>query len=523
MSSSPASASTAAPTPTAGYNQEVEANSFANLLRYGTEVWPEYHLNDREDYSFAHRPIWDIIKAQLDQVPQGSLDPLLLSTKLAGLGITALEGGFSPFDYIEGLKSRFVAKEEAGNYARELKRFRVRRDLITKLDSARRELVGKPNATFDEMTGLVERSLTEVNTDYCKQEVVEVMGDNLIRTVEERAANPIKPEEMLYMGPFDSINRTIGPAIFPGSLALIIARTGVGKSSLSFYWCVYVAERYGLPLLWLDAAEMTVEQLQMRAVCCLSEGRVPLWAVRSGEWDKDKKWSKIIRQEVWPRVKRINMVYRNVGGLSPKEKIRFLRRFYYNKVGKGNFLLIGDDYIKAVEAMASKNAAEWQAAGYYIGDVKTLITDEIEAGYWSSLQGNRSAITQGKKASEIVDSGEAGASISDRIIQQATNGWLMRYKVPEELAREKNLFGNIVLKKAKLREGYGRDYEKIARPIKVPGGTGFIENYWNLEGQSFAYRDKGLHSDALAMLGQASVDMAQPAQGGSQSPVTQGL
>lgn len=499
---------TPAPTPLSSsslYSPEVEANALALLLAYGAEIWGDFHLNDRADLSSAHRPLWDLLSLQLSQTPPGSLDPLLLAEKAQALGIGTLEGGFAIFDYISGLKNRYVDKAQASSYARELKRLRVRRDLLGKLDSARRDLAAQPQISFEEMTGLVERELSAVTTAYFKPEVESVMGDGLIEVIEQRAANPIKPEEMLYMGPFDSINRTIGPAISPASLAILIARTGTGKSALSFYWCVYVAEKYGLPLLWLDAAEMTVEQLQMRAVCCLSDGRIPLWAVRSGEWDKNPAWRKIVRNEVWPRVKKIQMDYKNVGMMSAREKISFIRRYYFNKVGRSRFLIIGDDYIKGIEAMGGKTA-EWQSMGYYIGDVKTLITDEIQAGYWTSLQGNRSIITQGKKASEIVDSGETGASISDRIIQQATVAWLMRYKVPEELAREKDMFGNIVLKKAKLREGYGREYEKIARAMKMPNGT-FAENYWNIQGSNFHFTDKGLHSEALEALGHASTDL----------------
>lgn len=502
------------------YNPELEANSLAILLRYGSEIWGEFHLIDRQEYSPAHRVLFDHIKIQLDSTPPGSVDPLILSDRIRAAGVTALEGGFNPADYLQGLKdARYVEKDQAPFYAKELKRLRVRRDLIVNLDNTKQQLIKDSGASFEDMTGLVEKGLTSVTTDYHKTDTEEVMGDGLIRLVEERALNPVKPEEMLYMGPFDSINRTIGSVLGKGSLTTIVARTGGGKSSLSFFWCTYVAEKYGVPLLWLDAAEMTVEQLQMRAVCCLSNGRVPLWAVRSGEWDKNPTWRKIVRNEVWPRVKKITMTYKNVGSMSPKEKIAFIRRYYYNKVGRDNFLIIGDDYIKGVEAMSSKTA-EWQAAGYYIGEVKSLITDEIQAGYWTSLQGNRSSIVQGKKLSEIVDSGESGASISDRIIQQATTAFLLRHKIPEEIAAEKELFGNVVLKKAKLREGYGRDYDKIARPIRLSNGQ-YVENYWHLHSSSFFYQDRGLHSEALEILGKSPVDLTKSKDGAT--PPTTGL
>jgi len=90
--------------------------------------------------------------------------------------------------------------------------------------------------------------------------------------------------------------------------------------------------------------------------------------------------------------------------------------------------------------------------------------------------------------------------------------YLMRYKVNEELAAQKNMFGNVLLKKSKLREGYGKDYEKFIRPIKLPNGQ-FEENYWHLQNTNFFYLDKGLHSDALEMLGQSAVNM-----GGNQPP-----
>jgi hypothetical protein len=487
------------------FNPEVEANTLCILLKAGPDIWGEFHLNDRMDWSSAHRPLWDIISLQLNTTPPGSLDPLLLSEKLKGNSVTQLEGGFEIFDYLSGLTNRYVEKERAAEYARELKRLRVRRDLIAEAEATRAKLVGSPNATFEEMTTLVERGLSKVSTEYHKPDITEVMGGDFVHTIEERANNPIKPEDMLYMGPFESINRTVGPAVFPGSLSVLVARTGVGKSSLSFYWCTYVAERYNLPLLWLDAAEMTVEQLRFRAACCFSKGKVPLWAVRSGEWKQRAEWRKIMYEDVFPKAQRLRMSYKNVGGLSPREKITFMRRFYYNTVGRDNFLLIGDDYLKGVEAVGQRSA-EWQAMGYYVGDVKTLVTDEIQAGYWTSLQGNRNIVTQGKKEKDIVDSGETGASISDRIIQQATTAWLMRYKVAEELARERNLFGNMVLKRAKIREGYGRDYERIARPIKLPGG-GYCENHWNLDSHMFYYADKGLHSEALDVLGQSAVEV----------------
>lgn len=486
-------------------NPEIEANAIAILLRYGAEIWGDFTLIDRLDFSEAHRPIFDHIKLQLDTSPPGSVDPLLLSEKMRTSGIGKLEGDFNPYDYLQGLKdSRYVEKEQAPSYVKELKRLRVRRDLIVKLDSARRELVGKPNASFDEMTGLVEKTVTSVTTDYHKgDEFSNVFGD-IIEVTEARADSPVDASQLGWMGPFATVNQVLGALSGPGLMTCIGARTGNQKSSLGFHYHVHIAEKYDIPVLLLDVGEMSKERIQRRAVCNLSKGRVPLWAVASGEWRQNKEWKHIIQDECWPRVKKLKIDYINVGNLSPREKLSLIRRYYYQKVGRGNPLAILDDYLKGVEALG-KNSSEHQAVGYYVNDIKNLITGEILASFWTSVQNNRTGSYQGKKASEITDS-EDQMGLSDRIIQQSDWGFVLRFKVPEELAAEKDLFGNMKLTPVKTREALGKDSEKALRPIKLPNGK-FATNYFNLESKGFHFTEKGDLRRALEVLGQSVINM----------------
>ncbi len=111
---------------------------------------------------------------------------------------------------------------------------------------------------------------------------------------------------------------------------------------------------------------------------------------------------------------------------------------------------------------------------------------------------------------EAADSANS-VGISDRITQQATNAFAMRYKVSEELANERNLLGNMVLKPIKTREAYGVDYMKILSQVKLPNGR-FAANYYNLESQGFYFRDKGLMSDGLALMGQGVIQMDDAGQ-----------
>jgi Fe-S cluster biosynthesis and repair protein YggX len=201
------------------------------------------------------------------------------------------------------------------------------------------------------------------------------------------------------------------------------------------------------------------------------------------------------------------MSFKNVGSMSPSEKISFVRRHYYSKVGREAHLLIHDDYMKGIEAMG-RNTAEHQAMGYYVGELKSLITDEISAAVWSSVQKNQSGISSGKKLEDINDD-EGTFSLSDRILQQSTHSFTMRFKVEEELAREMGAFGNIKFKPIKKRQLLGKRYMEMITPVKTDKG-GFTADYFNLDTKGFHYRDMGTYREMLAALGKTKVDLATP-------------
>ncbi len=296
---------------------------------------------------------------------------------------------------------------------------------------------------------------------------------------------------------------------------MIGARSGGNKSSFGFYYAVTTAELHDLPVLWLDAGEMTEKQLIFRAACCFSKGRIPLWAARGNGWRTKPEWVDIMRGEVFPRAEKLigRFGFKNVSGMTREEKISFMRRYHHNKIGKDRFLIIVDDYLKGMENMG-KETKEYQTVGYYTSDVKSLVTNEINAGFMTFVQLNRFGVSKGRKAEDIVDN-DSTISLSDRIKDNCTSVLLMRYKVVEELARERNAFGNVLLKTLKIREGLGRDYESFARPIKL--AKGFAEDYFNLEYHGFHFKDMGRFSDVCARLGHTAIDLSQR-EGGEPMP-----
>jgi replicative DNA helicase len=482
------------------YNVEIERALFSCLMKSPDRWGDVSHLLNELDFSSIHRGVYEVFRLQLEQKPVGSVAPLILSDILKKYGVNF--DGISILDYLNSIFYSPVNEKECENFAKEIKRLTIRRSLMQNCKKALKELEESADKKASELLEIVDKTLTGIQVNLNNEETEPVFGESFIEAIEERGNNPISVEDFGYMGPFQSINESIGSLVYDGSFVVTASRTGGGKSSLGFFYNTYLAGRYQLPVLHLDTAEMTKEQLQHRAVCSLSKGRVPLWAVKTGEWRKNKEWVDIIRGEIWPQVKNLTMEYKNVGGMTPKEIVSFCRRFYFNKVGRGNHMLIHWDYIKGTEAVG-KETKEYQAVGYLVGAMKSLVTEEITGSIWTSVQANRTGIYSGKSKGEIRDS-EDSFSLSDRIIQQATQGFLMRYKIPDEIYEEGGQFGNVILKSVKERDLLGKNAEEMLKMVEIKDGkdTRLVKNYFNLDSKLFHYEDKGSLREMAQKLGQ---------------------
>ena len=257
------------------------------------------------------------------------------------------------------------------------------------------------------------------------------------------------------------------------------------NTSFAMYHQIYIAEKYKQPLLWLDFGEMTGQELQMRSIVMLTKGRVPYWALESGQWRKNEEWTKIVREN-WERVKKIKVYYQDVSTFGPQETISFIRRFAYNKVGRNNLFLVVYDYFKPFETH-NYNSPEWKQMGHFLQDIKSFIVNELPIPFWGAIQLNRLGITTNRNANQIDDS-ENAIGLSDRITQQSSHALLLRFKTMDEIAIEDNRFGNMKLICVKHRH-LGKDFMDAIKPIKV--GKRFMKNYINLDSGSFYYEDRG--------------------------------
>lgn len=488
------------------YLSEIEQHTLG-LLLHEPSIWPDISFISRDEFAEVRQHLFDVIKQQLDS--NQSVTPIIVAEKLKSFGQSGAEiGGVDTLVYLEGLQRRgkMIEKKDALALAKELKKATVKRQLIAACKKAAVEV--EKADSFEAMTSVVTKTISSVETEYFTGGETVDLFENMEAKIEEEGNNPPDKPKGIF-GPFPSFNETFGPLIYPSSMVLTGARSGIGKSSLAWFYTSHVTEHHDVPLLILDAAEMTEEEIQYRAVCAFSEGLIPYGAMDNHEWRKNKEWTRIIREEIWPRVRRMKktgIYYKNIGGMTGNEIISYVRRFYYNKVGRDRLLLINLDYIKGMDTFnMGRNTSEFQSIGNYIMDLKTLITQDIKASIWTSVQNNRDGVVRDKPG-ETIEEHDGQLGLSDRIIQQCTHGFIMRFKTVKELAAEKNAFGNIKLAVIKKRRLSGPNAQDLIRPVKT--AAGFRHNYFNLDTKGFAYRDLGTFSHMCKILGHVKIDLA---------------
>ena len=155
-------------------------------------------------------------------------------------------------------------------------------------------------------------------------------------------------------------------------------------------------EQYDIPVIHLDFAEMPKDVLQKRAVCMLTEGKVPYHAIETGDWRRNPEWTKLVRS-LWNRVKKLQMFYYNIGNLNPSQIFSLIRRVAYSEIGIDKKFVIHYDYLKPFDD--ETNSPEWKQMGHFIHDFKSFLSNEIpQASVWTSLQLNKSGITTNKSS-----------------------------------------------------------------------------------------------------------------------------
>lgn len=468
---------------------EIERHCISGLLKYPKVIFNIENFVDEKDFEFfLLRILFSVIKQTV--FDKEEISDVVIAKKIQGMNISFEDDVDDIFDYIQSLSIVQVTEKGTLKNFQELKRLSSLRQLYDCGEQIKKEV--KNNASQPYKT-VLEKADKVYNAPIKrlkqKEETKQILLD-AIDFVEERGENPV--HEFGYLGPFETLNKTCGSILVPGNFVLVGARSGVGKSAISFYYMVKTAERYNydLPILHIDCGEMTDFQMMIRSVCALSEGKVPIHPLVHGTWRQNKRLFNIIRDEIWPKAKKLKFHYINAGNMSPNELISFIRRFYFNTIGRGNPFLCNYDYFKALD-LNHVNDSEWRVMGQFARDIKTFITTEIEFPFLTSIQFNKSGITDNKRNGEIDDSANI-FGVSDRIFQQVDWAFILRRKTLGEISEEGGPnYGNMkLILSDKRRLMLGPEYKRLIEPVKVDDKK-YVNNFINIQGEGFSFKDLG--------------------------------
>jgi len=485
---------------------ELEKQLLAGLLR-NSECFAEIcsFIDERDFYSedsVLHKTIFLVIKQAIENCD--GVDDVIIAQRVKSIGLSFTED-INPADYIKSLAMKKVIPESTIKAAKELKKYTIRREIHESSLQVSKKMLSIPaDSSYVDIIECADKIYnSRINHYEIGNDMPQNIYEDMEAIIEDRGNNPVKDFGM--MGPHKKINDMYGSLLRAGNITVVVARSGVGKTQFCMDYATKVAAEYDIPVLHFDNGEMSQEELMMRQCTALSG--VPMHLLETGDWRRAGKEVVDKVRSVWPKVKKMKFFYYNVGGLDVDAMINTLKRFYFQKVGRGNKMIFSFDYIKTTSERSDKN--EWQLVGEMVDKFKKCIQKEIlEDGkpiisMLTSVQSNRSGITNNRASSNIVDD-ESIVSLSDRIIHFCSHMFILRKKTTDEIATEGNQFGSHKLINVKSRH-LGKDLAGALEPVRI--GDTLRNNFVNLEFKNFNISERGdLRDIAQALQGREDLD-----------------
>lgn len=455
------------------YSLELEKQLLAALIKY-----PETYVDigsfiSEDDFydasSAVNRTIFYVLKNAIENSEK--IDYIVLTERINSLNLS-FPDNISIGQYIQALDLRKVPKDSVITIAKDLKQYTVRRQISTTAIEVQKIMKSPPNKfNFLELLDHADQTWNENISIYDKaSEMPENLFAEMEDWVEERGNNPV--EEFGLIGPHKRLHSNYGSLLRTGNITVITARSGVGKTQFTMDFCLQASVlNNNIPILHLDNGEMSKEELLGRL--CSRESGVPLHLIETGKWRKSNQQIIDSVRAVWPKIKSYKFHYYNVAGMSVDQMINLTKRFYYNKVGRGNKMILNFDYIKTTSENLG-NKAEWQVVGEMVDKFKILVTKEIsfngepQIAMMTSVQTNRSGISQNRNSDAIVED-ESIVSLSDRIQHFCSHLFSLRQKTNDEMLEYPN-FGTHRLTCLKNRH-LGVDYMRALQPVRMEDGS----------------------------------------------------
>lgn len=470
----------------------LEKQILASLIKYPEVIFNLEHVLESSCFSNSfHACCFSLLKESAQK--KEKIDAAVLSQRLINIGLSKYEE-LDSLSYIDSISYNSLADKDITILAcQELIKLKKLRDLLDQNLKVEKFILENKDKSIDNICFGIDKLNNEIITRLDSNTDIGInVFETMEKNIEDRVINPPKD---FWHGPFPTINRIFGSITIPSNITLVGARTGANKTNLALFYALDLVARHDVRIIYCDYGELNIESVQNRLFAMMCKGTIPYHMVVRGTWKKNPEFAKI-GASIWKKIKNYTLIYYDVGNMSPKEIISLIRRAYYSKIGRGNTnCLLVYDYLKPFDH--SPQQADWQLMSQFAKDLKTLINNEIPIPAWMSIQMNRLGITNNKKSSQVDDS-ENSMQV-DRVLHNASLGFLLRQKTTDELLEENNEFGGIKMIPVKHREILGDDYTAAFKPVRILDGS-WRKNYINLDMRSFYFSDMGDLNQMMAKL-----------------------
>ncbi len=405
-------------------------------------------ITDQTFTNLYNQSIYACITALIDKKEVTVIDLASLYSISTELGFNNL---FSKKDCAQHIKSLFafhIDKKNVRRLAGKIKRLQIARGLIQKVKSIEAELIGLTGEeNVSHILGIAENALLEFSAIVNDEdEDPSSVADGLKEYVEYLAENPV--DQIGIPTGFPRFDQAIGGGLRRGSISVIGARTGIGKTTLGINMGTNIAAK-GIPVLYLDT-EMQKKDHIHRMLARKSQSS--LSRIETGKFIDMPTDRRNVFDAVPAIEDKLSGYYHKcIAGMPFEEQLSIMRRWMLKEVGmkengEVNDCVIMYDYLKL---MSSENISgslqEYQLLGFMMTALHNFSV-KYQVPFLLFIQLNRDGIQRETTGA---------ASGSDRIVWLCSNLTLFKPKSDEEIAEDGNEAGNRKLVVLKVRHGAG--------------------------------------------------------------------
>jgi len=429
-------------------NADISAENalLSHILNHNMEgmiVAYDIFLQPSDFYYRTNSAIFRAMTDFYEENPNGKIDKYIIYKKVKEYGEKDCLTIMQKDNYIDTLFVPKIGKDSAKEFAVSVKKNAVFRNIASGLDEFRKEVeeFTKKSPSLEDLLCLVENKYNKITENIVNPNArFERMGDGYREWIQDLIDNPCD-----YSGiptGFPNYDASIGRGLRRGSVNMLGARTGVGKSLLSINIGNNIASN-GIPILYIDT-ELVKEQQNARFTA--SRANLNIFDIETGRFGKDPNKKKAVLEQI-PLVEKLPMYHQYVGGWQFEEILAYMKKWVRQEVGQNEDGTTKDcviifDYLKMMRTDGLEAMKEFQIIGFWM----TMLHDfsvRYDIPILMLIQLNRDGIT---------NEGQGVAAQSDRTEWLASSFTLLKNKDEDEMC-DNGQFGNAKLVVVKSRFG----------------------------------------------------------------------